>query len=94
MDHILEHEADPVPDLANTAVGSAAPAATQNAMDVDDDEDNEALRAALKLSQAPDGGASSGAADAPAEAGAKVCLFVRAQANVRCIMICLHVHVF
>lgn len=71
MDHILEHESDPIPDLANAAIGSAAPAAAhghqpQNAMDVDDDEDGEALRAALKLSQSEGSGAS---APAPSEGG-------------------------
>jgi UBX domain-containing protein 1/4 len=64
MDHILEHEGEPVPDLTNIATGSAAPAAgtapLQDPADVDDDEDAEALRAALKLSQAPEGASSTG----------------------------------
>jgi hypothetical protein len=82
MDHILEHEGDPVPDLANTATGSAAPAAAhgftpQDAMDVEDDEDAEALRAALKMS-AGGGGEGEGAGAPPADdADAKVREIIR-----------------
>jgi hypothetical protein len=74
MDHILEHESDPVPDLANVATGAAAPAAAmghrpQEAMDVEDDEDSEALRSALKLSQAPeDAGSAAGGGEGGGEA--------------------------
>jgi UBX domain-containing protein 1/4 len=68
MDHILEHDGEPIPDLTNAATGSAAPSAgsapLQDSADVDGDEDSEALRAALKLSTAP-GADSSGT---PAEA--------------------------
>jgi hypothetical protein len=42
MDHILEHEAQPVPDLGGVTETSSAGA--RDAMDVDDDEDAEALK--------------------------------------------------
>lgn len=79
MDHILEHEGDPVPDLANAATGSAAPAAAhgfapQDAMDVEEDEDAEALRAALKMSA--EGGGEGVSAPPADDADAKVRLFL------------------
>ncbi|PPQ65157.1 hypothetical protein CVT24_011020 [Panaeolus cyanescens] len=43
MDHILEHEGQPVPDL--NAVSESAGSSSAAPMDVDDDEDTEALRA-------------------------------------------------
>lgn len=42
MDHILEHESQPVPDLGGVSESSGAGA--RNAMDVDDEEDAEALK--------------------------------------------------
>jgi len=79
MDHIIEHESDPVPDpsaSANTApAGSAG-----NPMDVDgDDEDLEALKAAYgKANVAPASGSGSGSgsgeAAAPVEAKSIRCL--------------------
>lgn len=42
MDHILEYESQPVPDLGSVTESSGASA--RNAMDVDDDEDAEALK--------------------------------------------------
>ncbi|KAF9466174.1 ubiquitin-related domain-containing protein [Collybia nuda] len=42
MDHIIEHEGEPVPDLS--AVAESAGGARRDAMDVDDDEDAEALK--------------------------------------------------
>lgn len=42
MDHILEYESHPVPDLGGVTESSGASA--RNAMDVDDDEDAEALK--------------------------------------------------
>lgn len=42
MDHIIEHEGQPVPDLG--AVTESAGGARRDAMDVDDDEDADALR--------------------------------------------------
>lgn len=46
MDHILEHEGDPVPDLSATSSSSSAPAAAGGADDPmdEDDEDAEALK--------------------------------------------------
>lgn len=41
MDHIIENEGKPVPDLA---VASESSSARQDGMDVDDDEDAEALK--------------------------------------------------
>jgi hypothetical protein len=57
MDHLLAHEADAVPALGDVSESSAPPPA---AMDVDDDEENEDLRAALKLSKAPEAEAAGG----------------------------------
>lgn len=42
MDHILEHEGQPVPDLGNVTE-SASSSRPSDAMDEDDDEDREAL---------------------------------------------------
>jgi hypothetical protein len=42
MDHILEHEGQPVPDLGGVTESSSAGA--RDAMDVDDNEDAEALK--------------------------------------------------
>jgi hypothetical protein len=44
MDHILEHEGQPVPDLGAVSESSSRGAGGDNAMDVDDDEDAEALK--------------------------------------------------
>jgi hypothetical protein len=73
MDHVLENEGKPVPDLASAAEEPARPAASAgaDAMDVDaDDDEAEALRAALKLSKGE--GSAAGAEDAEG-ADAKVC---------------------
>lgn len=43
MDHILEHEGQSVPDLGGVSE-SAASSSARDAMDVDDDEDADALR--------------------------------------------------
>lgn len=43
MDHILENEGNPIPDLS--AVASSSSGARVQPMDVDDEEDEEALRA-------------------------------------------------
>lgn len=43
MDHILEHEGQPVPDLGGV-VESSSGARSRDAMDVDDDEDADALK--------------------------------------------------
>ena len=47
MDHLIEHESDPVPDLTNAASSSSAPSANASGsgQNEDDDEDAEALRA-------------------------------------------------
>jgi len=42
MDHILEHEGQPIPDLGGVTESSNVGA--RNAMDVDDEEDAEALK--------------------------------------------------
>jgi hypothetical protein len=42
MDHILEHEGEAVPDLG--AVTDSSGGARRDAMDIDDDEDADALR--------------------------------------------------
>jgi nitrogen fixation protein FixH len=63
MDHVFENEGKPVPDLGAVAEAAApARAAGSDAMDVDG-EDDEDLRAALKLSKgegAAEGSASEG----------------------------------
>lgn len=72
MDHIFEHDGQPIPDLTQSGAGAFATGTSSGAgaMDVDDDEDSEALRSALKLSK----GEGSGAAE---ESGG-----VEAHANV------------
>jgi len=55
MDHILEHDGQPVPDLGGVTESSSAPAA-RDAMDADDDEDADAIRSL--------GVAAAGAAEA------------------------------
>ncbi|KAJ7230668.1 ubiquitin-related domain-containing protein, partial [Mycena pura] len=42
MDHLIEHEGEPVPDLSGVSESASRPA--RDAMDVDDDEDAEALK--------------------------------------------------
>lgn len=68
MDHILENNDNPVPDLANQGTSSAPGASS--AMDVDDDEDAAAIRAALGKSSATVAPGSS--ANVPEGAEAKV----------------------
>jgi hypothetical protein len=69
MDHLIEHEGEPIPaDGGSTA---AAGSSAADPMNVDDDEDDEDLRAALKLSKGVDPGSTKGEDAAGAEA--KVC---------------------
>jgi len=42
MDHLIEHEGEPIPDLSAVSESTARPA--RDTMDVDDDEDAEALK--------------------------------------------------
>jgi hypothetical protein len=71
MDHIFEHDGQPIPDLSQAVPsGGSGTASGQGAMDVDDDE-AEDLRAALKLSKgdnAGEGASAGGGGDA-----ARVC---------------------
>lgn len=69
MDHILEHDGQPVPDLSQAT--SAGAGSTGEPIEVDDDEDDEELRAALKISKGE--GASADAPQPEAAARASGC---------------------
>ena len=44
MDHILEHEGQPIPDLSGVTESSSGATPARDTMDVEDDEDADALR--------------------------------------------------
>ncbi|KZS94900.1 hypothetical protein SISNIDRAFT_502422 [Sistotremastrum niveocremeum HHB9708] len=74
MDHILEHESDPVPDLsAPLPASSSGPQPI--AVDDEDEDEAEALKAALKLSQ----GSGSGGDAAGASAGGEEARSIKCQ---------------
>ena len=70
MDHILENEGKPVPDLASVSSSTATSSATTAGQEVDD-EDLEALKAVY--GHKGDIEVQAAAANADAQAEAKVC---------------------
>lgn len=71
MDHILENEGKPVPDLGSIGTSSSSSAPATGANIDEDDEDAVAIRAALGKPGASEGAGSSSATD-PAGGDAKV----------------------
>ena len=70
MDHILENEGNPVPDLSSvSAAATTSSAASRSAGNDEDDEDIEALKAVYGHK----GGLEAQAAAAAADVEAKVC---------------------
>ena len=74
MDHIFEHDGQPIPDLTQSGAGAPTTGTSSGAgaMDVDDDEDSEALRSALKLSKGEGSGAAEASGGAEAHANVSI----------------------
>lgn len=68
MDHLIEHESDPIPDLTSATSSSAARAVNPSDLNEDDEEDAEAIQAIYGAR-----GPAVGAAPVAAEMEAKVC---------------------
>jgi UBX domain-containing protein 1/4 len=65
MDHLIEHEGQSIPSDGGAATAKSS---GPEVIDVDEDEDDEALRAALKLSKGVESEANNGEDSAVGEA--------------------------